>query len=69
MGIDINHKHDRKVRRTAPRSEDPYLRILAKSIIVHSCAISLWSSPSKGRTTVDNRLKSPSLKKTETLER
>ena len=30
MGIDINHKYDRKVRRTAPRSEDPYLRILAK---------------------------------------
>ncbi|KJH48497.1 eukaryotic ribosomal protein L18 [Dictyocaulus viviparus] len=30
MGIDINHKHDRKVRRTAPKSEDPYLRILAK---------------------------------------
>ena len=30
MGIDINHKHDRKVRRTAPRSEDPYVRILAK---------------------------------------
>ncbi|CAD6195214.1 unnamed protein product [Caenorhabditis auriculariae] len=30
MGIDINHKHDRKARRTAPRSEDPYLRILSK---------------------------------------
>ena len=30
MGIDINHKHDRKVRRTAPRSEDPYVRILSK---------------------------------------
>ncbi|CAI4228417.1 unnamed protein product [Auanema sp. JU1783] len=30
MGIDINHKHDRKVRRTAPKSEDPYLRILGK---------------------------------------
>lgn len=30
MGIDINHKHDRKVRRKAPRSEDPYLRVLAK---------------------------------------
>jgi large subunit ribosomal protein L18e len=30
MGIDINHKYDRKVRRTAPRSEDPYLRILVK---------------------------------------
>ena len=30
MGIDINHKHDRKVRRTTPRSEDPYTRLLAK---------------------------------------
>ncbi|MFH4973594.1 hypothetical protein AB6A40_000303 [Gnathostoma spinigerum] len=30
MGIDINHKNDRKVRRTAPKSEDPYLRILVK---------------------------------------
>eukprot|EP00080_Pristionchus_pacificus_P015561 PDM75581.1 rpl-18 [Pristionchus pacificus] len=30
MGIDINHKHDRKARRTAPKSEDPYLRILVK---------------------------------------
>lgn len=30
MGIDICHKHDRKVRRTAPRSEDPYLRVLVK---------------------------------------
>ncbi|VDK55587.1 unnamed protein product [Anisakis simplex] len=30
MGIDINHKNDRKVRRTAPRSEDPYLRVLVK---------------------------------------
>ncbi|CAD5116838.1 DgyrCDS5684 [Dimorphilus gyrociliatus] len=30
MGIDINHKHDRKVRRTAPKSEDIYLRLLVK---------------------------------------
>jgi len=30
MGIDICHKYDRKVRRTAPKSEDPYLRVLAK---------------------------------------
>lgn len=30
MGIDICHKHDRKVRRTAPKSEDPYLRVLVK---------------------------------------
>ncbi|KAI3416140.1 60S ribosomal protein L18 [Globodera pallida] len=30
MGIDINHKYDRKVRRTAPKSEDPYLRVLVK---------------------------------------
>ncbi|CAG9540862.1 unnamed protein product [Cercopithifilaria johnstoni] len=29
-GIDINHKYDRKVRRKAPRSEDPYLRVLVK---------------------------------------
>merc|ERR1711944_186935 len=30
MGVDINHKHDRKVRRTAPKSEDIYLRLLVK---------------------------------------
>ena len=30
MGIDIDHKYDRKVRRTAPKSEDPYLRLLTK---------------------------------------
>ncbi|XP_017781486.1 PREDICTED: 60S ribosomal protein L18 [Nicrophorus vespilloides] len=30
MGIDINHKHDRKVRRTEPRSQDIYLRLLVK---------------------------------------
>jgi len=30
MGIDICHKYDRKVRRTAPKSEDPYLRVLVK---------------------------------------
>jgi|UniRef100_A0AC35EYE0 large subunit ribosomal protein L18e len=30
MGIDINHKHDRKVRRVAPKSEDPYIRLLVK---------------------------------------
>ena len=30
MGIDINHKYDRKVRRKAPKSEDPYLRVLVK---------------------------------------
>lgn len=30
MGIDLNHKKDRKVRRTAPKSEDPYLRVLVK---------------------------------------
>ncbi|VDN06202.1 unnamed protein product [Thelazia callipaeda] len=30
MGIDINHKNDRKVRRKAPKSEDPYLRVLVK---------------------------------------
>lgn len=30
MGKDISHKYDRKVRRTAPKSEDPYLRLLAK---------------------------------------
>lgn len=30
MGIDICHKNDRKVRRTAPKSEDPYLRVLVK---------------------------------------
>ena len=30
MGIDLNHKNDRKVRRTAPKSEDPYLRVLVK---------------------------------------
>jgi large subunit ribosomal protein L18e len=30
MGIDINHKWDRKVRRTEPRSEDVYLRLTVK---------------------------------------
>lgn len=30
MAIDICHKYDRKVRRTAPKSEDPYLRVLVK---------------------------------------
>ncbi|XP_034231174.1 60S ribosomal protein L18 [Thrips palmi] len=30
MGIDINHKYDRKVRRTEPRSQDVYLRLLVK---------------------------------------
>ncbi|EFO88317.1 hypothetical protein CRE_16483 [Caenorhabditis remanei] len=30
MGIDINHKHDRVARRTAPKSENPYLRLLSK---------------------------------------
>ncbi|CAH1171306.1 unnamed protein product [Phaedon cochleariae] len=30
MGIDINHKYDRKVRRTEPKSQDVYLRLLVK---------------------------------------
>nr|BAN21088.1 ribosomal protein L18 [Riptortus pedestris] len=30
MGIDINHKNDRKVRRTKPKSEDVYLALLVK---------------------------------------
>merc|ERR1712048_226310 len=30
MGIDICHKNDRKVRRTEPRSQDIYLRLLVK---------------------------------------
>lgn len=30
QGIDINHKHDRKVRRTEPKSQDVYLRLLVK---------------------------------------
>nr|AUK47900.1 60S ribosomal protein L18 [Laodelphax striatellus] len=30
MGIDINHKYDRKVRRTKPKSEDVYLALLVK---------------------------------------
>ena len=30
QGIDINHKNDRKVRRTAPKSQDPYLLLLVK---------------------------------------
>jgi len=30
MGVDICHKNDRKVRRTEPRSEDIYLRLLVK---------------------------------------
>uniref|UniRef100_A0A1B6LHH9 Large ribosomal subunit protein eL18 n=1 Tax=Graphocephala atropunctata TaxID=36148 RepID=A0A1B6LHH9_9HEMI len=30
MGIDINHKYDRKVRRTEPKSDDVYLALLVK---------------------------------------
>merc|ERR1712154_212152 len=30
MGIDIDHKNDRKVRRTEPKSQDIYLRLLVK---------------------------------------
>ncbi|CAO1399264.1 unnamed protein product [Diamesa hyperborea] len=30
MGIDIDHKWDRKVRRTEPKSQDVYLRLLVK---------------------------------------
>ncbi|XP_053214879.1 60S ribosomal protein L18-like [Panonychus citri] len=30
MGIDICHKNDRKVRRKAPKSKDPYLALLVK---------------------------------------
>jgi len=30
MGIDINHKNDRKVKRRAPKSQDPYIRLLFK---------------------------------------
>ncbi|PNF29264.1 60S ribosomal protein L18 [Cryptotermes secundus] len=30
QGIDINHKWDRKVRRTEPKSQDVYLRLLVK---------------------------------------
>merc|ERR1711900_2310 len=30
MGVDIRHNKDRKVRRTAPKSNDIYLRLLVK---------------------------------------
>ena len=30
MGIDINHKHDRKVHRKEPKSQNVYLRLLVK---------------------------------------
>jgi large subunit ribosomal protein L18e len=30
MGIDINHKYDRKTGRKAPKSKDPYLLLLVK---------------------------------------
>ena len=30
QGKDIKHKHDRKVRRTEPRSQDVYIRLLVK---------------------------------------
>merc|ERR1712083_1218831 len=30
MGVDIGHNKDRKVRRTAPKSDDIYLRLLVK---------------------------------------
>eukprot|EP01147_Barroeca_monosierra_P001245 gene1245-4454_t len=30
MGKDICHKHDKKKRRTAPKTEDPYIRLLVQ---------------------------------------
>lgn len=36
QGIDINHKHDRKVKRREPKSEDIYLRLLVKVIMAFS---------------------------------
>merc|ERR1712102_176804 len=30
MGVDLKHKNDRKVRRTEPKSQDIYLRLLVK---------------------------------------
>jgi len=30
MGIDIEHKHQKKTQRQEPKSEDPYLRLLVK---------------------------------------
>ncbi|KAK3590962.1 hypothetical protein CHS0354_034534 [Potamilus streckersoni] len=30
MGVDISHRHKRKVRRTEPKSQDIYLRLLVK---------------------------------------
>ena len=30
MGVDIRHNKDRKVRRTEPKSQDIYLRLLVK---------------------------------------
>ena len=30
QGVDISHKKDRKVHRTAPKSDDIYLRLLVK---------------------------------------
>jgi hypothetical protein len=30
QGIDISHKHDRKAKRRAPKSQDIYLRLLVK---------------------------------------
>lgn len=38
QGVDINHKHDRKVRRTEVKSKDVYLRLLVKvsKIYIHN---------------------------------
>ena len=30
QGIDINHKNDRKTVRRAPKSDDPYIRVLSQ---------------------------------------
>jgi large subunit ribosomal protein L18e len=30
MGIDLRHKHEKLRKRTEPKSEDPYIRLLVK---------------------------------------
>lgn len=43
MGIDFDHRHVRKAKRTSPASEDPYIRLLVKLYRGFSPPI-LWDS-------------------------
>lgn len=45
QGVDINHKHDRKVRRTEVKSQDVYLRLLVK-VSIEERPLTIYSSDS-----------------------